>query len=159
MPAKQARHVKWDPPPHGRFKLNTDGAVNYNTGDGGLGGVIRNHKGDWVIGFTSKSSNTTPLLAELSALRQGLVMASSNNLTPLDISLDSLEVINRSLMETLGAAPPAHIFREQNKVADLLSKEGLKCTTFGKPKFLIVSPMYANNAIWNDILGSRNYVC
>ncbi|WMV23205.1 hypothetical protein MTR67_016590 [Solanum verrucosum] len=150
--------------------LTNDIILFYSTGEGGLGGVIRNHKGDWVVGFCAKEAHTTPLQAELIALRQGLIMAISNNLVPLDINLDSLEAINmlhagsslynnlifecRSLMGKLEAAPPAHIFREQNKVADMLSKEGLKCTAFGKPKFLIVPPMYANNAVWNDILGT-----
>ncbi|KAK6794984.1 hypothetical protein RDI58_008437 [Solanum bulbocastanum] len=149
--------------------LNTDGAVKNNPGDGGLGGVVRNHKGDWVVGFVSKEANTTPILAELNALRQGLTMAISNNLVPLETNIDSQEVVNmfhednalynnliyecRLLMERLGAAPQTHVFREQNRVTDMLSKEGLKCETFGTPTFLIVPPMYANSAVWN-ILGT-----
>ncbi|KAH0639641.1 hypothetical protein KY285_036227 [Solanum tuberosum] len=139
---KQIIQVKWVPPGHGSFKLNTDGVVKDNPGDGCLWGVIRNHKGDWIIGLISKEANTTPFLVELNALRQGLAMASSNNLVPLEINLDSQEVVTMfheetalykkliyecgSLMEKLNAAPPIHVYREQNRVANLISKEGLK---------------------------------
>ncbi|KAH0709485.1 hypothetical protein KY284_010912 [Solanum tuberosum] len=156
-------HVNWNPPPHGGFKLNIDSAVKANPGDGGLDGVIQNHKGGWVIGFISKEANTTPLLAELLALRQGLGMAIANNLIPLDINIDSLEVVNlfhtdnalynnlifdcRCMMEKLGATRPVHIFREQNRVADLFGKEGLKCNTYGSPMFLIGPHMDASSAV------------
>ncbi|KAK4728179.1 hypothetical protein R3W88_021167 [Solanum pinnatisectum] len=127
------------PPPHstGRFKLNTDGSVKNSPGPGGIGGVIRNHNGDWKVGFIT--------------LRQGLLMAIDYNLMPLDINADSSQLITylehdnhhytnltlkcRSLMEKLGAAVPSHIFMEQNQVADKLSKEGHNCTTFGHPTF------------------------
>ncbi|KAK6782587.1 hypothetical protein RDI58_020383 [Solanum bulbocastanum] len=52
--------VKWKPRVPGRFKLNTDGAVKENPGPGGLGGVIRNHRGDWIIGCYQQRSPCQP---------------------------------------------------------------------------------------------------
>ncbi|KAH0645300.1 hypothetical protein KY284_033184 [Solanum tuberosum] len=91
---KYVIQVKWKPRVPGRFKLNTVGLRKKAPGPGGLGGVIRNHRGDWIIGFYQQRSPCQP--------------------NP-----------GRLLMEKLGAVMPAHIFREQNKVSDKLSKEGL----------------------------------
>lgn len=68
-------------------------------------------------------------------------MAIEYKLNLIDINTDSMELINmfehdnhrftnlifeyRLLMEKLGAAMPTDIFREQNKVSDKLSQEGL----------------------------------
>ncbi|WMV42748.1 hypothetical protein MTR67_036133 [Solanum verrucosum] len=89
-------------------------------GPGGLGGVIRNHRGDWIIGFYQQKSPCQP---------------------------NPGKVIN-------GAAMPTHIFWEQNKVSDKLSKEGLLCSAFRDPTFLIVPPMFANSAVWTGISGT-----
>ncbi|KAG5621757.1 hypothetical protein H5410_006975 [Solanum commersonii] len=62
-------------------------------------------------------------------------------------------------METLEATMLMHIFREQNKVADKLSKEGLKCKVYGDSNFLLVPPVFVNQQVWADTLGtmySRN---
>ncbi|KAH0642508.1 hypothetical protein KY289_033482 [Solanum tuberosum] len=139
-------------------------------GPGGLGGVIRNHIGDWIIGFYQQRSPCQPNPGKVRALRQGVLMAIEYKLNPIDINTDSMELINmfehdnhlftnliyeyRLLMEKLGAAMPTHIFREKNKVADMLSKEGLKCSTFRDPTFLIVPPMFANSAVWTGISGT-----
>lgn len=40
------RNVSWSPPPHGSYKLNTDGAIDSTNGRRGLGVVIRNENGE-----------------------------------------------------------------------------------------------------------------
>ncbi|KAK4734382.1 hypothetical protein R3W88_008643 [Solanum pinnatisectum] len=57
--------INWTPPPTGTFKLNIDGATNITKGIGGIGGVIRNNKGDWVIGFIGKTPHTNPTMVKL----------------------------------------------------------------------------------------------
>ncbi|KAH0741052.1 hypothetical protein KY290_034095 [Solanum tuberosum] len=64
-------------------------------GRGGLGGVIRNHRGDWIIGFYQQRSPCQPNLGKVINGEAG--SSDANTL----------------------------IFREQNKVSDKLSKEGL----------------------------------
>lgn len=67
--------VKWNPPKPGRYMLNTDGATTNNSFNGRIGGVIRNHNGDWIIGFISRVPHNNPKLAEFQALRMGLKLA------------------------------------------------------------------------------------
>ncbi|KAK6789478.1 hypothetical protein RDI58_013278 [Solanum bulbocastanum] len=127
----------------GKFKLNTDGADKHTLGEEGIGGVIRNHKGDWIVGFTSKEAFVTLILAELRALRQGLLMEVEYKTQLLKINTDcKKKMINllendnhphtnlttecRLLMEKVKAETSTHIFREQNKVANMLNKEGIK---------------------------------
>ena len=44
--------VRWNKPPHGWFKLNTDGASMGNPGKAGRGGLTRDSSGNWVKGFS-----------------------------------------------------------------------------------------------------------
>ncbi|KAK4353839.1 hypothetical protein RND71_026033 [Anisodus tanguticus] len=45
-PTRNEVTLKWESPPHGSFKLNTDGYFDKGTGNGDIGGVIRNSRGD-----------------------------------------------------------------------------------------------------------------
>ncbi|KAH0709752.1 hypothetical protein KY284_011179 [Solanum tuberosum] len=171
---KNTIQVKWESPKPGRFKLNTDGAVKSSPSHGGIGEVIRNHRGYWIIGFMSKEAHVNPILAELRALRQGPIMALEHDAKPLEINTDSIELTKlmkhsnhpysilvlecRSLMRRLEAALPTHIFREQNKVADMLSKEGLKKDTFGRPTFFIVPPSVSIDKLRMDRNAFHNLV-
>lgn len=122
---------------------------------------------DWIVGFTSKEAQVYPILTEIRAFIQGLLCLWESRIHPLDINIDSSEVINlfehennpysnlilecMSIISKQGAIMPTHIFREQNKVADLLNKEGLRNNNYGNPTFLIVPSLYAKAHF-------RNYV-
>lgn len=45
------RNVVWNPPGVGWFKLNFDGVTKGNPGMASIGGVIRDCKGNFVVGF------------------------------------------------------------------------------------------------------------
>ncbi|OIS95740.1 hypothetical protein A4A49_03511 [Nicotiana attenuata] len=60
----------------------------------------------------------------------------------------------RLLMARPGNLVISHIYTEQNRVADLLAKEGAKKKLFDKPRILVVPPMFANDTVWADILGT-----
>lgn len=69
-------------------------------------------------------------------------------------------------METLQAAPPIHIFREQNKVADELARLGLVATSFGITHIFSSPPPTLVKLVQDDLLGttitrktSLNYLC
>ncbi|KAK4733878.1 hypothetical protein R3W88_008139 [Solanum pinnatisectum] len=59
-----------------------------------------------------------------------------------------------SLIRRMEEAQVKHVYREQNKLTDRLCKEGLKCTTLGKPIFLLSPPLYASKLAWGDIIGT-----
>ncbi|XP_019255205.1 PREDICTED: uncharacterized protein LOC109233797 [Nicotiana attenuata] len=98
-------------PPSPNYKLNIDGSYDPLTHKGGIGGVIRNHQGHWIFGYSKPLYNTTVLQAELLALLHGLQLATAKRLLPLTVESDSQ--IN-------------HIYREGNTVADALALYGKK---------------------------------
>ncbi|WMV29159.1 hypothetical protein MTR67_022544, partial [Solanum verrucosum] len=59
----------------------------------GIRGVIRDHLGSWVLGFTEHIPLTDPLGAELQAMRKGLTLAVEHKLSPIEINCDFTEVI------------------------------------------------------------------
>ena len=70
--AKKKRKVSWLSPPFVVFKLNVDGAARGKTRLVGIGGALRNHKGEVVHMFSKhvgmKYSNEAEVLAILEAL-------------------------------------------------------------------------------------------
>lgn len=53
----------------------------------------------------------------------------------------------------MGRMAVKHNYREQNRVVDLLAKEGGRKFFFGRITMLAVPPVFANEAVWADILG------
>uniref|UniRef100_A0A2N9FRW2 RNase H type-1 domain-containing protein n=1 Tax=Fagus sylvatica TaxID=28930 RepID=A0A2N9FRW2_FAGSY len=115
---------------------------------GGGGGVIRDHVGDWVGGFSRAIGVTTSVQAELRALKDGLNLAIDLGILHLEIEMDSLVAVElvksittpnaflstivfdcRSLMERFEICSLKHIFREVNGCADLLAKAGCDQTS------------------------------
>uniref|UniRef100_A0A2N9H5A8 CCHC-type domain-containing protein n=1 Tax=Fagus sylvatica TaxID=28930 RepID=A0A2N9H5A8_FAGSY len=135
--------IKWTLPPLGWFKLNTDGSSLGNPGLAGGGGVIRNHLGEWVGGFSRSIGFTTSVQAELRALKDGLLLAIDLEILNLEIEMDSLvavDLINSSntsnaflstivtdcryLLERFDHWSLKHVFREANGCVGLLAKSG-----------------------------------
>ncbi|XP_019224525.1 PREDICTED: uncharacterized protein LOC109206186 [Nicotiana attenuata] len=128
--------VKWHPPPQDWYKINIDGAFNEENLHGGISGVIRNNRGEWMLGYYKKCESISPIHAELLAFRQALQTIMKENFTPCEIETDATEVIHfmdedyptynsllneyRYFMEKLmdmGEIRLKHNFREGNKVA------------------------------------------
>ena len=135
--------VKWTPPPLGWFKLNMDGSSLGNPELAGGGGVIRNHLGDWVGGFSRAIGFIISVQAELRALKDGLLLAIDLKILNNKIEMDSLvavDLINsfttsnaflstvvddcRYLLERFELKSLKHIFRKANCCVDLLAKAG-----------------------------------
>ena len=70
--------VGWKPTPFPFLTLNTDGSAKGNTGHAGSGGIIRDHWGNWIGGFSINIGITHSMMAELWAIREGLKFAWSN---------------------------------------------------------------------------------
>ena len=136
--------VAWRKPPVGWAKLNTDGSTLRYPGKAGEGGLIRDHNGDWVTGFSRSLGCTNSFLAELWALRDGLTLAKDLNLNNLIIELDAKSVVqlmnNNSInmlmdpllidYKTLLKAIPnkriEHTYREANQCADAIARIGAR---------------------------------
>ena len=68
------RQVRWEKPSLGWVKLNIDRSFDASLGSVGGGGLIRDDRGNWVMGFTRKIENANSFIAEIWALRDGLLL-------------------------------------------------------------------------------------
>ncbi|KAM3204896.1 hypothetical protein P3L10_028306 [Capsicum annuum] len=119
-------HLKWLKPSTSRIKLNVDGSFHKATSKEGIGGVIQNSNGDWQLGFTGCFPANHPAAAELQALKSGLELTLLHKLYPIEIDIDSTDVIDlhnssplanenitlcRLLLKKLGNPVLRHTFR------------------------------------------------
>ena len=136
--------VRWEIPMRGWMILNTDGAAKGNVGPAGAGEVIRNDKGEWVIGFSEYLGHCSALTAELKALIRGLKVARELGVQKLGIRVDSsvlvgmltdqrnehpkyhflIQQCKQLLCEEDWEVDITHCFRETNQVADKLANIG-----------------------------------
>lgn len=91
--------TNWRKPPIGWYKLNLDGAHNKATS--GIGGVVRGHNGQWILGFNMRVHAASYTYAELLAFEQSLKFAIERNLLPLEIESDSIQVLQLLLLTLL----------------------------------------------------------
>ncbi|KAM3300934.1 hypothetical protein P3S67_015434 [Capsicum chacoense] len=124
---------------------------------GGIGGVIRNGRGDWIIGFSKSFTHATNNLMEMCTLKEDLELVIEHNLRPLEINTDSKEVIIilqkgnllydplinhcRSTLRSLGGPTVQHSFREQNRVADMMAEKGATLNFFDKTHVFVTPPL------------------
>eukprot|EP00253_Pinus_taeda_P035656 PITA_35656 len=123
----------WHLPPEACFKLNFDGASRGNPGIAGIGGVIRNHKGDITHIFCRSMGECTNNEAEFVALEQGLRVLRSyrqgNFIVEGDSSL-AISVAKRIQAGTPTSKVTKHwrLAKATESIADLLG--GLKGIVF-----------------------------
>lgn len=148
------------------YKLNTDRPTSAETDTDGIGGVIRNHVGAWMVGFTGLVPHVHCITAELQALIKGSSLAVQMQLLPLEMKTDVQEVITlletnnskytdlicdcRHVLRMLHDPVVRHAYREQNGVADQLAKLGSRMQDdamrqlFVKPLFFVSIQLQAN---------------
>ena len=88
------RRVRWERPPEGWCKLNTDGVASGNSGLAGCGGIVRDEHGSWLASFSRRIGITTSFVAELWGLRDGLMMCNNLNITTLVVELDAKAIVD-----------------------------------------------------------------
>lgn len=131
--------ISWQKPPSGCTKLNTDGSIY--RGNAGLGGLLRDYRGDPICAFVTKAHFDDTFLVELYAVWRGLVLASHMGIRVIWVESDSesvVETITRRrscsakassylndiwrLLNNFEEYLISHTWRETNKAADYLSK-------------------------------------
>lgn len=161
--------IKWIPPTPNYYKLNTDGVVITPTHQAGIGGVIRDSHGNWIVGFAGNSDHANILQTELQALFQELELAKAYCLTPLEINADATEVIKilqhdhplytnliydcRHLLDQLLNPTITHIYREENTMADELAKAGCNMDSTSTPTIFEMTPHFVNAFLRTDQAG------
>nr|POF27508.1 putative ribonuclease h protein [Quercus suber] len=103
--------VRWNKPPEGWFKLNTDGASCGNPGKAGGGGIIKNSHGHWIKGYSGSIGYTTSVIAKWWALRDGLTLAIQLGSQQLEVELDAkviAELLKSNSIANRGYSPLLH---------------------------------------------------
>ncbi|KAL9241913.1 hypothetical protein vseg_015970 [Gypsophila vaccaria] len=138
-------YIRWHPPPHNWFLLNTDGTSRGNPGMAGCGGLIRNDSGNFVFAYMFSCGIFTSMRAEMRALLVGLEHARSLCITKLLVHMDNSPCVDffrsdqllsnnlhplvqrcRELLTLNGwEVHINHVFREANRAADWLDNQSV----------------------------------
>ena len=138
------RQIRWEKPELGWLKLNTDASSNASLGSAAGGGLIRDERGNWVIGFTRKLGTVNSFTAEIWALRDGLLLCCQMKLPAVIVELDAKALVDAFVSPSysnlvisplfddcklLASQIPnlrfRHVYREANICADRLANLGL----------------------------------
>ncbi|GKV02365.1 hypothetical protein SLEP1_g14812 [Rubroshorea leprosula] len=134
----------WSKPHFPTIKLNTDGSSIGNPSLSGSGGILKDSLGNWVLGYARNIGFSSPLAAELWAIRDGLVLAIQRGFHNLIVESDSKVAVLlltkgcvsthphstlildcRMLMQKIHQIHLVNIVRERNMCADQLAKMGM----------------------------------
>ncbi|KAL9236708.1 hypothetical protein vseg_011344 [Gypsophila vaccaria] len=142
---KEPIPVSWKKPKVGWTKLNFDGSLKYNTGKASIGGVFRDHKAEFLLGYAESIGNISSSNAELAALCRGLELILENGWTTdvwlegdakglvnvvgkkrLVKSTEAQKYVNyiNEMIPELDNFVMSHIYREGNRAADKFAQLG-----------------------------------
>jgi ribonuclease HI len=133
LPPKQVAPNKpvcrWIKPPLGWCMVNTDGALNCTTREGGSGYVIRNELGEFLeAGCRRHSFVEDPFISELLASREGLEAAARQGIPKVIIQTDSKNLVSLWQDESQPRFQGAHVVQEMKVL----------CENFQEVKFLYI---------------------
>ena len=104
--------MHWNAPLDGWILLNVDSAAKGNPGEAGGGGVFRNARGDWVLGFCCYLGVCSSLRPELRALLYGLRIAQSQGFRKLIVHMDSKIVVKLLEDEAFSMSSHVHLIQK-----------------------------------------------
>ncbi|XP_047051860.1 uncharacterized protein LOC124657333 [Lolium rigidum] len=132
----------WTTPKKGRLKVNFDGSSMSKSSS--IGGVVRDHRGNFILGYAQRIDKATSSVAELLALKRGLELAVKNRWRNISIEGDFKTAVDAiasrarirakkdlgqwrkiaGLLPRLGKTTVSHVVRKGNKVAHGFAKLG-----------------------------------
>ncbi|KAL6545491.1 hypothetical protein OROGR_009365 [Orobanche gracilis] len=138
----------WVPPKPGFIKLNVDGSFRDWAKCIGGGGVLRDEKGNCLMGFKSMEVGGNSFLAEVLALKEGLLLAWSNGFLDVICEMDCAEVLSgledpqslqfcpslndiKVLLNRQWRVSLHLVHRDKNHAADSLAKLGVAASDVG----------------------------
>ncbi|CAN1195923.1 Putative ribonuclease H protein At1g65750 [Linum perenne] len=135
--------IAWDPGPPGWTTVNTDGAVNQESGKAAAGGLVRNSNGQCLGAFAMNIGYCSITRAELRGAIQGLRLAWDVGVRRVELQVDSMTVVQlieppndpmhlhamevrdiRELLSRDWEVRVKHVYREANHAADHLAGSG-----------------------------------
>ncbi|XP_019457635.1 PREDICTED: uncharacterized protein LOC109358024 [Lupinus angustifolius] len=138
------RDICWQRPDIGTIKINVDGSCIRSSLIMGGGGVIRDHAGQWLSGFSANFGVGSAILAELLAMDHGLKLAWELGFKKVHLESDCLEAVHllssgihirhqkilkvvsvvRSWLSRDWIVEVDFVVREANQVADFMARIG-----------------------------------
>ena len=97
--------VKWTAPIEPFIKLNMDGSSLDNPSMAGVGGLLRDSSELWISGFSLSIGITTNNMAELGAVRQGLMLAWELGFKFIHLEIDSMTMLSWLTAKTSNFPP------------------------------------------------------
>ncbi|XP_031115795.1 uncharacterized protein LOC116019654 [Ipomoea triloba] len=145
QPGEQRSSIlHWNKLESGWIAVNVDGSSRPSKKKAGCGGILRNHLGDWILGFQLNLGDCSMDIAEARAVLMGLKIAWQRACTNIIIQRDSKNVVKwindplfdatrggtlnniifecKSWMKRSWNVKCCHVLREQNQVADWLAR-------------------------------------
>ncbi|GAV67425.1 RVT_3 domain-containing protein [Cephalotus follicularis] len=141
---KEPIPVAWEKPDIGWTKLNFDGSCRGRGCKASIGGVFRNHKAEFVLGYAESIGKSSSTNAELAALRRGLELVLENGWTHIWLEGDAKTLVDiivqrrrvkcaqvqrhisdiNMILPELDNCIVTHVYREGNRAADKLAQIG-----------------------------------
>ncbi|CAN1122461.1 Putative ribonuclease H protein At1g65750 [Linum perenne] len=172
-PLRQEALIQWSPAPEGFITINTDGSVIQPSKHAAGGGILRDWQGRKITAFAVNLETCSIMRAELKAADIGLKIAWEMGFRRVHLQLDSKAVVNticgdidedsrhsqtiRSIHRWINRdweIHVSHVFREANKVADLLAHFGHNLDFCFSGNCLY--PSHIDREIWNDFNGASS---
>ncbi|XP_026428590.1 uncharacterized protein LOC113324484 [Papaver somniferum] len=151
-------------------KLYRKNVVDIPTCDMCMDGVIRDEQGRFCGGFAKYTYNCGSNVAELCAIREGLLVAEGLGIRKLEIESDSMYAIQvcrgeiqatwylnavqkviKFFCEKFEVISFSHKYREANNVTDVLAKGASKKSLLGV--WLSEPPREICESLFNDLIG------
>lgn len=115
------RTAKWEKPPTGTYKVNTDAAF-FNDGSGALAATVRNSRGQAVAGVAEPISQVHDAAsAEALAVHRGLQLIHDIRCSQVELESDCLEIIQACTGESDIRAPYSTIMADCFELAHEIS--------------------------------------
>ena len=141
---KEPIRVSWEKPEIGWTKLNFDGSCKCKTGKASIGGVVRDHNAEFLLGYAEAIGKTNSTVAEFVALQRGLELVLENGYTNLWLEGDCKTLVEivahkrhvkcdevQKHVSCINLIIPefrncfmTHVYREGNRLADRLAQIG-----------------------------------
>ncbi|KAL7605108.1 hypothetical protein Lser_V15G16579 [Lactuca serriola] len=141
---KEPLRISWEKPDIGWTKLNYDGSCKCKTGKASIGGVLRDHNAEFLLGYAESIGKTNSTVAEFVALQRGLELVLEKGYTDLWLEGDCktlVEIIAQKrrvkcfevqkhvsginlILPEFRNCLVTHVYREGNRLADKFAQIG-----------------------------------
>ncbi|XP_019459974.1 PREDICTED: uncharacterized protein LOC109359738 [Lupinus angustifolius] len=164
--------VCWNPPLHDRIKINSDGAAIASPCIAAGGTLFRNHRGDFLGGFSEFLGIHDALYAELISAIMAINLAHKKGWFSIWLESDYALVVEifkgkamvpwklnnkcdhcKALLSSMDCIV-SHIYREENNCADKLASYGLHHRTF---TWWNIVPNFLSHDFSTNRMGLPNY--